>query len=273
MSEQDAGLLRVLYLGLFIGTFALFLQWEAGAPRVPFADVIARRKHVLRNLTMLASVVLFADMIVGEVFLHAYQFLFDPPVFWLEAKRLPLAAQIVLGFLASDLLEYGLHAASHRIGWFWRLHAVHHTDPHLDVTTAGRSHPLDVSVYVVAKVGLYALLGLPLWIEGLRALFHNTLLCMQHANVAYPPFVERLRWLFVTPAVHRVHHDRSIPLTNSNFGFIFPYWDHLFGTYRSPETCIASREGVAGHDSEEWQTIAGMLDTPFRAVRPPRERP
>jgi len=42
----------------------------------------------------------------------------------------------------------------------------------------------------------------------------------------------RLRLLTVTPDMHRVHHSVLIQETNSNFGFNFPYWDRLFGTYR-----------------------------------------
>jgi len=42
-----------------------------------------------------------------------------------------------------------------------------------------------------------------------------------------------LRWLVVTPDMHRVHHSIVPRETNSNFGFNLPYWDHLFGTYRA----------------------------------------
>jgi sterol desaturase/sphingolipid hydroxylase (fatty acid hydroxylase superfamily) len=272
MTEQDLSLVRVLYFGLFIGVFAFFLQWESAAAKRPFADPHSRRRHVLRNLGMLALVVVIADLVVGEWLLRAYAFLYQPPVIWLDAMALPLPAQIVLGFLASDLLEYGLHVASHRIGWFWRLHAVHHTDAHIDVTTAGRSHPLDVSIYVAAKIGLYALLGLPLWIEGVRALFHNTFLCVQHANVNYPGAVERLRWLLVTPAMHRVHHDQALPNIDCNYGFIFSFWDRLFGTYRTPGRDDPERLGLAGCEGEAWQDIRGMLVTPIRDVRHPRDR-
>jgi sterol desaturase/sphingolipid hydroxylase (fatty acid hydroxylase superfamily) len=41
-----------------------------------------------------------------------------------------------------------------------------------------------------------------------------------------------LRWIVVTPDMHRVHHSISVDETNSNFGFNLPWWDRLFGTYR-----------------------------------------
>jgi sterol desaturase/sphingolipid hydroxylase (fatty acid hydroxylase superfamily) len=268
VTEQDVAWVRILYYGLFIGVFAFFLQWEGAAARVPFRGG-ERRAHVWRNLAMLLLVVIIADLIVGELMLHAYEFLYAPPVMLFQAMRLPVMAQIVLGLLVSDLAEYALHIASHRYAWFWRLHRVHHSDPHLDVTTAGRAHPLEVSVYVVAKIALYAILGLPLWIEGLRAVCQNTLLGVQHANVNYPPALEKLRWLLVTPAVHRVHHHPERPLRDRNFGFVFPFWDRLFGTYQAPEAAGALAMGLRGFEDERWQSLAGMLATPFRRSEKP----
>jgi sterol desaturase/sphingolipid hydroxylase (fatty acid hydroxylase superfamily) len=37
----------------------------------------------------------------------------------------------------------------------------------------------------------------------------------------------------VTPDMHRVHHSIIRAETDSNFGFNFPWWDRLFGTYRA----------------------------------------
>jgi sterol desaturase/sphingolipid hydroxylase (fatty acid hydroxylase superfamily) len=41
-----------------------------------------------------------------------------------------------------------------------------------------------------------------------------------------------LRWVVVTPDMHRVHHSIQPTETNSNFGFNLSWWDRLFGTYR-----------------------------------------
>ena len=269
MTEQDLSLVRVLYLGLSVGVIVFFLQLEAAAPRVPFDNQRHRWWHVGRNLGLLLLVILFADLVVGEALLQAHRVLLHSPLTGLGAGSWPLGAQIVLGFLASDLVEYGFHWASHRVGWLWRLHAVHHMDPHLDVTSAGRAHPLEISLHVALKLALYALLGLPLWIEGVRAILHNSLLFVQHANYLYPPWLERLRWLLVTPAMHRLHHHRHAPHINRNYGFVFPWWDHLFGTYQTPDPVAASSMGLPGCDGEYWQTLSGMLMAPFRMVGGP----
>ncbi len=54
-----------------------------------------------------------------------------------------------------------------------------------------------------------------------------------HSNISMPLVIDRwLRWLVVTPDMHRVHHSWQRRETDSNFGFNLPWWDRLFGTYR-----------------------------------------
>jgi sterol desaturase/sphingolipid hydroxylase (fatty acid hydroxylase superfamily) len=62
-----------------------------------------------------------------------------------------------------------------------------------------------------------------------------------HGNLRIPVWFDRyLRWLMVTPDMHRVHHSIVVTETNSNFGFNLPWWDRLLGTYRD--------QPAAGHD-------------------------
>lgn len=58
-----------------------------------------------------------------------------------------------------------------------------------------------------------------------------------HGNIRFPLSIDRLlRLTIVTPEMHRVHHSVVIKETNSNFGFNFPWWDRLLGTYREQPT-------------------------------------
>jgi sterol desaturase/sphingolipid hydroxylase (fatty acid hydroxylase superfamily) len=88
-----------------------------------------------------------------------------------------------------------------------------------------------------------------------------------HGNVGMSAGLDRvLRWVVVTPDMHRVHHSVNPRETNSNFGFNLPWWDRLFGTYRS--------QPQAGHDAmtigiEQFRTtrdlwLDRMLLQPFR---------
>jgi sterol desaturase/sphingolipid hydroxylase (fatty acid hydroxylase superfamily) len=81
-----------------------------------------------------------------------------------------------------------------------------------------------------------------------------------------PPPIDRvLRWVVVTPDMHRVHHSGVPNETNSNFGFILPWRDRLCGSYRTQPA--AGHEGVTiGLDSfcdTVQLRLDGMLAQPF----------
>jgi len=88
-----------------------------------------------------------------------------------------------------------------------------------------------------------------------------------HANASVPEPVERwLRWLVVTPDVHRVHHSVQYDESSSNFGFNLPWWDRLFGTYR-PQPRLghaAMTIGVDAFRSEEDLRLDRLLIQPLQ---------
>ena len=91
------------------------------------------------------------------------------------------------------------------------------------------------------KMGVVLLLGTPVLAVLLFEVILNGTSMFNHGNVRIGTgFDRRLRLFVVTPDMHRVHHSVIIRETNSNFGFNFPWWDRLFGTYRAQPS--------AGHD-------------------------
>ncbi len=178
----------------------------------------------------------------------------------------PGPVKVLLGVLLMDLYQYLLHAASHHVPWWWRLHKIHHGDTHLDASTSVRHHPLEVLVNGFLLVLLLAATGVPLYAilaYGLLQQIHS-LFC--HANLAIPPRVDRwLRWFVVTPDMHAVHHSLRLDEGNSNFSMVFPWWDRLFGSYRAQPQ--QGREGMrmgvaAGNPAAgTW----GQLRWPFQA--------
>jgi sterol desaturase/sphingolipid hydroxylase (fatty acid hydroxylase superfamily) len=265
MTPAGISLLTSIYFGMFAGGLAFFWLWEDGAPLRPFASEQVRRRHALRNLGVLAAVIVFADLAVGTWWLRIGEHLLDPPNGLLTPLALPIAAQIVVAFLAVDFYEYAMHRLFHRWRPLWLLHAVHHSDPHVDMTTGARHHPIETAIALVGRVALYLALGLPLWIEVVRIVFVNTLFLLQHANVRCPRWIEVSRVVFVTPAVHRQHHSPDAPLIDRNFGQIFSFWDRLFRTYAEPHDDAPAAYGLRKLGDERWQTLAGILLTPFRA--------
>jgi sterol desaturase/sphingolipid hydroxylase (fatty acid hydroxylase superfamily) len=116
----------------------------------------------------------------------------------------------------------------------WRLHMMHHSDLDFDVTTGVRFHPIEIVLSMGIKLAAIVVLGPSALAVLVFEVALNATSLFNHGNVLLPARLDRvLRLLVVTPEMHRVHHSILPRETNSNFGFSFPWWDRLFGTYRA----------------------------------------
>jgi len=87
---------------------------------------------------------------------------------------------------------------------------------------------------------------------------------VHHANLVLPEPLDRaLRVLIVTPAMHKVHHSRLKPETDSNYSSLFSFWDRIGRSFRLRNDLSALHFGLDEFDAEEHQTVLGMLRTPF----------
>jgi len=166
-----------------------------------------------------------------------------------------------------DLVIYLQHVMVHAVPLLWRLHRVHHADLDYDVTTGARFHPLEIILSLLIKFAVILLLGPPLVAVVIFEVLLNATAMFNHGNVSLPPAVDRwIRWLLVTPDMHRVHHSIEDDETNSNFGFNLPWWDRLLGTYRAQP-----RSGHQGmvigirtfRETRQCVSLPGMLKIPF----------
>jgi sterol desaturase/sphingolipid hydroxylase (fatty acid hydroxylase superfamily) len=142
--------------------------------------------------------------------------------------------ELVISLLLLDLIIYFQHRMFHKLPVFWRIHRMHHTDIDLDVSSGIRFHPLEMTVSMLIKLAAVCLIGpTPLSVLVFEIML-NASSMFNHANLHIPEKVDRwLRLVLVTPDMHRVHHS-VLPLeTDSNYGFNLPWWDRLFGSYRS----------------------------------------
>jgi sterol desaturase/sphingolipid hydroxylase (fatty acid hydroxylase superfamily) len=173
------------------------------------------------------------------------------------------ALRVILAVLILDLLDYALHRASHRFGWLWRLHAVHHSDTELDVTTTLRHHPLEGIPAALVIGGGGALLG---FTPNEIAVFAMAVLAVQliaHGNVALPTrLTALLATVLVTPDFHRLHHSRRRLETDANYGQIFSVWDRLFGTARARDD-DAIEFGLDEFCERADQRLDRLLAQPF----------
>jgi len=252
-------------LGFFFGILIVMAIWEWLAPRRTLR--IAKTLRWTNNLSIvfLNSLLLRLLAPVGAVGAA----LLATQNGWglLRYFSIPDSAAIVLAVVALDFTIYLQHVMFHAVPVLWRVHRVHHADLDIDVTTGGRFHPIEMILSLLIKVSMVLLLGAPVVAVILFEVLLSTASLFNHSNATLPHAVDRLlRYLIVTPDMHRVHHSVEDHETNSNFGFNLTWWDRLFGTYHDqPEKghqkmTIGIREFRKLNQS---QRLWGMLTIPF----------
>ena len=176
----------------------------------------------------------------------------------------PSGLEALIAFFLLDFWMYLWHRANHVIPVLWRLHRMHHSDPDMDATTAVRFHIGEALLSATVRLIVVALVGVEVWQVVLYESLFLPVVLLHHSNVRLPRWLDRgLLTLIVTPAMHRVHHSRWRPETDSNYGSVFPYWDLLFRTFRLRADAATIRIGLDEMDDPQWQTICGMLKTPL----------
>jgi sterol desaturase/sphingolipid hydroxylase (fatty acid hydroxylase superfamily) len=118
--------------------------------------------------------------------------------------------------VAFDLAIYLQHVLSMPSPALW-LHRVHHADLEVDVTTGARFHPVEILLSMGLKMGVVAALGAPAIAVLAFEVLLNATSMFSHSNVHIPRRFDRvLRWIVVTPDMHRVHHSVVAGEANSN---------------------------------------------------------
>jgi sterol desaturase/sphingolipid hydroxylase (fatty acid hydroxylase superfamily) len=218
-------------LGCFLGVFLAMAAWEFAAPRRTLQIGKPLRWGSNLGLVLLNNLLLRLIAPLGIVgvawFVESknwglFQNVPAPP--WLA---------IVGSLILLDFAIYLQHVMFHAVPLFWRLHMVHHADLDFDVTTGLRFHTVEILLSFGIKSAVVLLLGPPAVAVLIFEVALNATSMFNHSNVRMPVMVDRiLRWIVVTPDMHRVHHSVFPRETNSNFGFNLPWWDRLLGTYR-----------------------------------------
>ena len=227
--------------------------------------VLSYRKweHARTNLVLLAFVMLI-NAVFGLATAGVFVWLDHSEFGLLHLLSFPLWADLILSFLVLDLIaQYGAHYALHKVPALWRLHIVHHSDTHVDVTTGTRHHPLDFLFRELAALIAVVLLGMPLAFYLLYRVVTVFFTYWTHANLRLPPKLDKLiGFVFVTPGMHKVHHHHTMPHTDTNFGNMFSIWDRLFGTYEvmDPKDLIY---GVDVADYREANNLRYQLGAPW----------
>jgi sterol desaturase/sphingolipid hydroxylase (fatty acid hydroxylase superfamily) len=179
-------------------------------------------------------------------------------------------SSFVAAFLVLDFMNYVVHRCQHAVPFLWRFHALHHSDPDVDVTTSVRHHPIE---YLLAT-GFYWLAVLALDIPVAVVLTHGLAVfaaaAVTHGNARFPQWLERLlQPVVITLDLHLIHHSIEYDEANANFGAVLSVWDRLFGTFvrlpRAQQDRIVF--GVRELPRRDCLKPSAMLLTPWRIPR------
>ena len=184
---------------------------------------------------------------------------------------LPIWINVFLGILFLDLIgAYLPHWLEHKIKPLWMIHLVHHSDHHVDTTTANRHHPLESLIrFTFTLIGVLitgANIGIVMLYQSISLISTQ----FNHANIKLPKRVDLfLSYFFVSPDMHKTHHHYRLPFTDSNFGNIFSIWDRLFGTYKA----LSREKLVYGVDVFFDENANGKIETLLKQPFQPYSKP
>ena len=252
-----------LRLGVFLLVLAGMLLAERCAPR---RRPRARKSGWAANLGVGALNVLLLAMLPVTAVGAALFAVFNQfgLLLWLEW---PLWPRIIASLLLLDLCIYWQHRIFHRLPAAWRVHRMHHTDTEFDVTTALRFHPLEILVSMLIKAAVIILIGAPLLAVIAFEILLNSAAMFNHGNLRLPQWLDRaLRWVIVTPDMHRVHHSVYRDEHDANYGFCLSVWDRLFASYRPAprDGQQTMRLGQLDYRAAAEARLDKLLTQPFR---------
>jgi sterol desaturase/sphingolipid hydroxylase (fatty acid hydroxylase superfamily) len=205
---------------------------------------LRRDKHHLGGDT-------FSNLIVGSVrsrieplliltfYIKAYQF--GNQVFNLHIDYTSWVNWLII-ILLIDLCYYWDHRVSHKIGFLWANHSIHHSSEKFNFMTASRGSWIEGIYRWVFRFPV-SLLGFP----------PMMIICVFRFMRFYQIFHHTDRvlgdWkgpaaLFVGPEFHRIHHGVEKKYHDANYGGLFTIWDHLFFTYQARKASEKITYGV-----------------------------
>jgi sterol desaturase/sphingolipid hydroxylase (fatty acid hydroxylase superfamily) len=253
---------------LLIGGISFFWLLEGAIPLMVFK--YKKWNHALPNLFFTVTTIII-NFALAFLLLEASDWTVSADFGIINWLPLPLWAYVVLGVLLLDFFgAYLAHYTEHKVKVLWMVHLVHHTDHHVDTTTANRHHPLESVIRFIFTLFGVVLVGAPIGVVMLYQSLSLVATQFTHANIKLPKKVdEMLSWVLVSPDMHKVHHHYVLPYTDSNYGNIFSIWDRIFGTLM-----IYDRDAIiygvdTFPDEIENRTITSLLKQPFHKYRKP----
>ena len=176
--------------------------------------------------------------------------------FW--PSGIPMALQVVLALIISELGLYWAHRLAHTWNFLWRFHSVHHSVEKLWFFNTGRFHFVDTFCSLLFSIPLLFVLGVPgdvfIYFSSITAFIGLLTHCNIEVHCGF------LNYIFNTPNVHRWHHSKKVEEGNNNYAENLIFFDILFGTYYYPKD---RHVGPLGIKEYMPRAFARQLVAPF----------
>lgn len=225
------------------------LRWSAATPTTVVYAINVALSAGLSLLLLMPLVYLVAPL----------------QVFSFSEWRVPVWLSFSVSFLLLDFVHYASHRLHHALPLLWRLHRLHHSDREVDAFTTVLHHPLEVVTGFIAVVVCAVMVDVPVIVLTTYTLVAGIHSAFTHLNVEVPAKINRiLKWIVITPNVHRLHHALDLRDGNSNFGLIFIFWDYAFGTASAGNRPAPAEFGVSEDQAPEPNSIGAYLANPLR---------
>lgn len=245
-----------------VGGFALIWLAECVWPYRRLVDARWRRYAI--NLFITGSNALLLSVLLGGLLVSLYHLGELSRFGLLHRMGLSGGWNALMTVVVLDGVTYAWHRAYHQVPLMWRMHRVHHSDLDLDVTTSGRFHLTEMALSAIFRLIVVTVLGATVAGVVLFEIIFGLLNQLEHANLHLPPQLDSmLRWVFVTPDMHRIHHSQDPHHTNSNFSTIFSWWDRFCGSYRVIERQETLVIGLAEYARPVDVMFPRVLAMPF----------
>jgi sterol desaturase/sphingolipid hydroxylase (fatty acid hydroxylase superfamily) len=182
---------------------------------------------------------------------------------------------LIIALLLQDFLRFYSHYLLHRLSAFWDVHKVHHSAKYLTPLTNHRVHIVEELVQQGATgLAVGPVLALTAYLSS-TALSANTLLgfdayllidtlsfaFLRHSHIGLS--YGRLERYLMSPKQHHMHHSADVRHWDTNFGFLFAFWDRMAGTFVYSDPTENIRFGISAEESADYGSVLKLHFMPY----------
>lgn len=247
--------------GIFLFLLVVFGVWEFLAPDHKL--YVERKSRWIWNFLLIALNNGLVKILFPVSLLYFASILQEKKWGLFNLFEISFWIRVILEIIILDFIIYIQHVLFHSIPILWRLHQMHHADLELDVTSGIRFHPIEIIISMGIKFASIYFLGvLPISVLLFEVIL-NGMAMFNHSNIYLPRAIDDiLKWIFVTPSMHRIHHSVNPKEHHTNYGFNLSIWDRLFGTFVN-ECSFPITIGLEQFRESKFLRLDFMLLIPF----------